>query len=107
MGAQKQIRMKVTRAYPRGLVTHSVGAEITVPEYVAASMEDAQPPYGKRLGVAPAAAAPAEPTSDPAPVPEPDREYVPTDGSVTAPTAEEAEEAEEDQKKKSSRSGRR
>lgn len=45
-----QVKMRITRRYPRGGTTYGIGAVITVPEHVAKSMETARPPFGVRIG---------------------------------------------------------
>lgn len=48
------VKMKVTRRYPRRPHVYGVGAIISVPEHVAKSMEEANPPFGKRVKAEPA-----------------------------------------------------
>jgi len=45
----QMVRMVVTRRYPRGGKAYSPGETVTVPNYAAVAMEDANPPYGRRV----------------------------------------------------------
>lgn len=45
---EQLVKMQVTRYYPRGGIDYPPGELLEVPEHVAASMEEANPPYGRR-----------------------------------------------------------
>lgn len=49
MAEEKLVKMMITRTYPRGGIDYPPGEPLEVPEHVAASMEEASPPYGRRV----------------------------------------------------------
>lgn len=50
MADEKLVKMKVVnRYYPRGGVDYPPGEVIEVPEHVAKSMEESNPPHGERV----------------------------------------------------------
>ena len=61
---EELVEMEVTRRYP-GAETHGVGEVIRVTPAVAKSMEDARPPFGKRVQAAAAEISVGEPAAAP------------------------------------------